>query len=609
MNLPDSNDPATKEPPPVSPAGADLPYCRPAAVLVVDLVKHSTRTKEEISWIQRTLQEEFESALGALQLDGVQLKYTGDGYVCTFLGDASVRVIDFINTAIPDLQRKLAVHQQQLRAGLDFGLVHLRQNTITGSQEHFDEPGIRAARLESAAQPGQILCTETVYNIFSPYHQANFGNQRLSIETKDRTLAAYQVVPHDYTAIRQSLFEYLYSRFANSSPSTPDRSCRILLVEDNPALPDMLVRRLKRRQAEVMIAGDGAEGLRLYEHQRFDIVLADLHLPVMDGWEMCRRMLTADPRIVLLVVTADAMPIDLEKAEQWFLDRGGFGYHTKPIDLQELWSEILAGLNPEIADCFRRFPVLSRNPGRLKNRLRGIASEIRGIFTITESADLVVSLVRHKVKHLIAEFLAAVRPGEDILRRAADLRSHLAFLRRLAETSRNAIGQRFDGFLERYTADLCKEHEKLEIALRIEGPAAEALATFPLQKLLLLSTCELIDNAVAALGGAGKIGIDVIYLGTKRRLRLTVKDNGPGIPAEVGQRIFELGFSTKGAGRGFGLHLIREAVTEMQGEVSYLVENGTRFTISVPVRAQSGDDVVDDDGDIPESKDPPAPAQ
>jgi CheY-like chemotaxis protein len=115
-------------------------------------------------------------------------------------------------------------------------------------------------------------------------------------------------------------------------------SLRILLVEDNPENRDMLSRRLTRRSHQVSFAMDGAEALACVQAQRPDIVLMDLSLPVMDGWEAIRR-LKLDPAtrdIPIIALTAHAMAGDRQKA----MAAGADDYDTKPVDIERLLGKI-----------------------------------------------------------------------------------------------------------------------------------------------------------------------------------------------------------------------------------------------------------------------------
>jgi CheY-like chemotaxis protein len=121
---------------------------------------------------------------------------------------------------------------------------------------------------------------------------------------------------------------------------------KILIIEDNEMNRDMLSRRLARRGYEVVVAVDGAEGLSLARAERPALILMDMSLPVIDGWEATRR-LKADPEtaaIPIIALTAHAMTVDRDKA----LEAGCDGYETKPVELPRLLEvmEKLLGANP-----------------------------------------------------------------------------------------------------------------------------------------------------------------------------------------------------------------------------------------------------------------------
>jgi len=117
-------------------------------------------------------------------------------------------------------------------------------------------------------------------------------------------------------------------------------SLRILLVEDNPENRDMLSRRLIRRGYQMSFAMDGAEAVRLTQEERPELVLMDLSLPVMDGWEATRRLKSdaATQSIPIIALTAHAMVGDRERA----IEAGANDYDTKPVDIERLLGKIVA---------------------------------------------------------------------------------------------------------------------------------------------------------------------------------------------------------------------------------------------------------------------------
>ena len=114
----------------------------------------------------------------------------------------------------------------------------------------------------------------------------------------------------------------------------------ILLVEDNEMNRDMLSRRLERKGYQVLIAVDGQQGVAMAQSQTPALVLMDMSLPVLDGWEATRK-LKEDPAtrgIPVIALTAHAMSGDRERA----LEAGCDDYDTKPIDLSRLLDKIQA---------------------------------------------------------------------------------------------------------------------------------------------------------------------------------------------------------------------------------------------------------------------------
>jgi CheY-like chemotaxis protein len=119
---------------------------------------------------------------------------------------------------------------------------------------------------------------------------------------------------------------------------------KILLVEDNEMNRDMLSRRLVRKGYEVIIAGDGESGVAMARSGNPDLILMDMSLPVIDGWEATRQI-KATPdlfKIPIIALTAHAMATDRDKA----LEAGCNEYDTKPIEIERLLGKIERLLTP-----------------------------------------------------------------------------------------------------------------------------------------------------------------------------------------------------------------------------------------------------------------------
>ena len=120
---------------------------------------------------------------------------------------------------------------------------------------------------------------------------------------------------------------------------------KLLLVEDNEMNRDMLSRRLQRRGYEVIIAVNGEEGVKRAQSEAPDLILMDMSLPVLDGWEATKRLKAAPKTqsIPILGLTAHAMSGDREKA----IEAGCDDYDTKPIEFSRLLEKIHALLGKE----------------------------------------------------------------------------------------------------------------------------------------------------------------------------------------------------------------------------------------------------------------------
>jgi CheY-like chemotaxis protein len=113
---------------------------------------------------------------------------------------------------------------------------------------------------------------------------------------------------------------------------------KILLVEDNEMNRDMLSRRLERKGFLVVLAVDGEQGIHLAREEKPDLILMDMSLPVVDGWEATRRLkcLPETRAIPIIALTAHAMQSDEQKAREAGCD----DFDTKPVELERLLGKI-----------------------------------------------------------------------------------------------------------------------------------------------------------------------------------------------------------------------------------------------------------------------------
>lgn len=129
--------------------------------------------------------------------------------------------------------------------------------------------------------------------------------------------------------------------------------------------------------------------------------------------------------------------------------------------------------------------------------------------------------------------------------------------------------------------DLRQLHPRVKFVLK-DFPGDE-VSQVHFGGVVVLVIAELIDNSVAAVGEIGSVEVEVATLSAAGILQITVKDSGPGVQPSLENRIFEEEVSTKGAGRGLGLHLVQESVRLLRGSIAYTREGGSMFCVRLPL--------------------------
>jgi signal transduction histidine kinase len=368
-----------------------------------------------------------------------------------------------------------------------------------------------------------------------------------------------------------------------------------VVVEDNPHIVQLIHMSL-RRQFKVLAAPDGVKGLELVLRERPDLVVTDLMMPGIDGLALTRK-LREEPgtrHIPIIMLTARGELEDRVKG----LETGVSAFLTKPFAPRELLAAArkLVKATEQTADL-----VLSQRMESLEMVAAGLAHEINNPLNYLKNALGRVRLDAEKVLALCSA--ARGRPlDEDEQGQIERLDSRLHELLGVADSGVKRIGGTVE-LMSRYGRAGYKREmlphdawdaaravvgivlpatgRKVKVDLDLEGDGT--LECVPEEFSQVLS--NLVQNAIEAVQEEtgwvrvrGRVEGDEIVL--------SVKDNGPGIPPEVLQRLFTPFFTTKGPGRGTGLGLTitRRVVQSLGGtlRVSSTVGQGTEFVAQLP---------------------------
>ncbi len=560
-------------------ASLDFRSFSPACVIAIDLVKHSQHSKEEINLIQQAMEAVLRESTQPFSPKDCLFNHTGDGYLCVLLGDASARAMDFVNSCFPSLSGVLQQYHQEFRAGVDFGIVHIRQNTIAGTRTVFDFSTIQASRLESVAPPGAILCTTTVKNIFGYYYQDMFTSSFRIVSAKDREIECYEITPMNLIGVREVFSNYLFrtQNIGNFITNIVGERKRILIVDDELPVLDSIRMILKPiGKDNVVTASSGREALEVFEPGKFLAVVTDLKMPGMGGYEVTSSLIKRDPGIAVVMVTGYGS----DSSARRFIGLGGVVYISKPFEvgglLQALGLAIQIGGTSGILNNLR---LICDDPIGLMLSLEEISTELNYILRLVPDAkDPVHGLLRHKARHIGMDIIPHLTPGGDVVRFIKVGLLQLSCIKRLARAIvTETLGP--EEHLNILISDLEKENPNLQIEFRcsLEGlPREKRLFTAATMVL-----CELLDNSITALKERGKIQADLYYERSRRVLRIRVRDDGRGVDPAIESILFQEGVTTRGEGRGLGLALVRRTCELFHGEVTYVFDNGAVMTATL----------------------------
>jgi len=204
----------------------------------------------------------------------------------------------------------------------------------------------------------------------------------------------------------------------------------ILVVEDDPIIRQTVGYALKRAGFDVASAGDGAEALRMAEAARPDLVLLDLMLPGVDGYQIAERLRSADKEMAIIMVTA----LDQERDKVRGLDAGADDYITKPFSIEELLARVRANLRRVrqretlAVDVTIEAGDLVLDPKSYKATVAGQPVSLR-----LKEFQLLLTLARHEGRLCTRQMLAEEVWGYEHMTSSRTIDVHIRRLRQAVE--------------------------------------------------------------------------------------------------------------------------------------------------------------------------------
>lgn len=314
---------------------------------------------------------------------------------------------------------------------------------------------------------------------------------------------------------------------------------QILLVDDNPANLDLLEQVLRAQGYRIRSALSGPLALESVKAVQPDLVILDISMPGMDGFEVCRLMKEDDRLMGIPIIFISALDNVPDKVRAFQV--GGADYVTKPFHAEEIIARAA-------------YQIQLR---RLRQQLAEQLSAVR-IYADALRAQT------HEFMNKLHVILGLVRLGE--------FERLSSFITGITGRLQDEVGQvvprvkdpMVAGFLLARSSAAREQNITMELSEASQVPlcASESVAHD-----LVTILGNLMENAVEAMGGSARREIHVDLRHEADRLAITVADTGPGIRPELRARLFDRGFSTKGGDRGFGLFHASQRVAALGGEL------------------------------------------
>ncbi|HEB50974.1 MAG TPA: response regulator [Desulfobulbus sp.] len=354
---------------------------------------------------------------------------------------------------------------------------------------------------------------------------------------------------------------------------------KILIVDDTRDTVELLTKRLRAQGYDTEAAYDGEEALRKVHSYRPDLVILDVMMPKMDGYEVCRRLREDEGRrsYRILMLTAKSEVPDKVRG----LDIGADSYLTKPFDYKELAAVVRRLLARKEAS---QREIRTEKLAALDHVVDEVSHEIRNPL-------VAIGGFASRIKKNLAPDDPNQRYLDIILRNVASLEkmvNQLGTLKTAAvsDTDLEDINTLLMRALDRFRDELAAQEITVRTDLMTDAPRV------PAHPENLVSTfANIIENAIEAMAGRPERELHIATAVRDGWFEVEIRDTGRGISPNAMKRIFDPFYTSKTYGPGLGLTYALKAVESLGGTIAMhsMPGEGTCCTIRLPLSSGDGD--------------------
>jgi DNA-binding response OmpR family regulator len=372
--------------------------------------------------------------------------------------------------------------------------------------------------------------------------------------------------------------------------SAPDRKARVLAVDDQRDALRLLQIRLQNAGYECLVASDGPSAIALLAKELVDVIILDVMMPQMDGFEVCKR-LKAEERTRDIPVIFLTAKFEMEDKVRG-LEVGGHDYLSKPVEQPELLARTKSALRvKQLQDQLKERIQLQQTINQLHQGMLG------------EHWQKTLGQLAASLAHEINNPLAAALGSAQLLAMEEGLDKNVLDRLLIIDRSLQRAGQKLRSLL--LIAQNSKHAQTISIGHMVEDLATIVNFQVVVNKVALHTdideSCEwqgipndlaravlyIINNAIEAVTGVQNPAITLRVISGAPTNQIQVIDNGPGIPHDLRDRVFEPFFTTKGPPHnGVGLYLANKIIHNAGGKIELQIppnNQGAQVVISLPI--------------------------
>lgn len=350
----------------------------------------------------------------------------------------------------------------------------------------------------------------------------------------------------------------------NAKEQKPQHDISVLFVEDNDTIRFLYKRLLSKKFRQFHIAENGQEGLDLYKQHKSDLIITDISMPIMDGLEMISLIKEITPDIKVIVMSAYSI-------KEYFLEAiklGVNGYLIKPVEAKKLFSLIdeLAGnilMKRELAEKEHKRRTAEENLRRSLAEKEILLKEVH--HRVKNNMQIISSILKMQERQVKDDKL------KTVLEESQNRIRSMALIHENLYRNENLANIKFSNYVKSLAGNLSRSFSDKQGKVRFEYDIEDVFLPLDIGIPCGLIINELISNSFKYAfenREKGTIGISLKHINDKR-FELLVRDDGVGIDKDIDIT------NTK----SLGMKIVTNLVTQIDGDLSYETNNGTKFNI------------------------------